>query len=176
MTKLTTLPPMPRTLKSALVLSSVFLVVLFLINQQLHTDAAPRGLFSLQLAATAEQTGLIVTSWGESGLFWARTSLWLDLGFIAVYLSTLLMLSRYLLSDRPGVREQQLGLWIKTLFMTAGLSDFTENVLLLNNLQTPDDTLSLTATVLSLLKFTCLLIGIAGLVVVRAARRRPLHS
>lgn len=176
MTKLPTLPPMSRTLKSGLILSLVFLILLLLINQKLHTEAAPRGMISLQMAATAEQAGFIIASWGEPGRFWARLLLWLDLSFVAVYLSTILMLHRYLLKDRPGVRERQVGAWIKALFVTAGLSDVVENVLLLNNLQTPTDAISHAATLFSLLKFTCLLMGAAGLVVVRASRRRPLNS
>ncbi|OEY66473.1 hypothetical protein BG841_08395 [Marinobacter sp. X15-166B] len=167
---------MPRTLKSGLVLSLVFFAVLVLINQTLHTDAAPRGLFSLQMAATAEHASLVIASWGESGLFWARLLLWLDLGFVAVYLSTLLILCRYLLLDRPGVRERQIGTFVKVLFATAGASQVVESLLLLSNLHSPSDAIALTATVLSLLKFTCLLVGAAGLVVVRAARRRPLNG
>ncbi len=176
MINLPVLSLMPRILRLGLIFSLVLLITLLAINQALQTEVAPRGMLSLQLAATAEHAHQIVTSWGEQGRFWANLSLWLDMVFVAVYVSTLLMLSHFLLQDRPGVREQKLGLWIKALFATAGLSDLIENVLLLNNLQTPTDVISLAATLLSMAKFTCLLIGAAGLIVVRAARRRPLNG
>ena len=58
--------------------------------------------------------------------------------------------------------------------MIAGLSDVIENIVLLNNFNPPTDALSLSAALLSLLKYTGLVLGVAGLVVIRAARRHPL--
>ena len=46
--------------------------------------------------------------------------------------------------------------------------------LLLNNFNPPTDLVSLAATVCALIKFTGLTLGLAGLVVIRAARRHPL--
>ncbi|MEC7433796.1 MAG: hypothetical protein VYC10_10805, partial [Pseudomonadota bacterium] len=67
--------------------------------------------------------------------------------------------------------------WVRTLFVIAGISDVAENIVLLNNFNPPSDSLSLTATILALVKFTGLILGMAGLVVIRASRRRPLtHS
>jgi len=54
------------------------------------------------------------------------------------------------------------------------LADIAENVLLLNNLETPTDAISIAAAISALTKFTALTIGIAGLVIIRAARRHPL--
>ena len=67
--------------------------------------------------------------------------------------------------------------WVRALFVIAGISDVAENIVLLNNFNPPSDSLSLTATILALVKFTGLILGMAGLVVIRASRRRPLtHS
>ena len=63
---------------------------------------------------------------------------------------------------------------MKSLFVFAGLCDISENVLLLISLEGPSDALSLWATVFALGKFTGLVLGVAGLVILRAARRHPL--
>ena len=64
--------------------------------------------------------------------------------------------------------------WVRALFVTAGLSDVAENILLLNNFSPPTDAMSLSATLCALVKFTALTLGMAGLVILRASRRRPL--
>ena len=107
----------------------------------------------------------------------ARLSLWLDFVFIVVYLAALLQLTRHFTRDRPGIRERMVARWVRALFVIAGISDVAENIVLLNNFNPPSDSLSLTATILALVKFTGLILGMAGLVVIRASRRRPLtHS
>lgn len=171
-----TLPPLPPSLKGGLLATLILFVALLAINQPLITAAAPKGIIDLQLASTAEHTEEILLSWGDGGLVWARTSLWLDLVFIAVYLGSLLTLTSYLLQDRPGIRERKLGHMVRALFVAAGLSDLIENALLLGNLADPSDSVSLYATICALIKFTTLLIGATGLIVIRAERRHPLNS
>lgn len=171
-----TLPPVPKSLKVGLAATLVIFMALLAINQALVTPVASKGIIDLQLASTAERTVEILTSWGEAGMAWARTALWLDLAFIAVYLSCLLTLTSYLMQDRPGIRERKLGHIVRALFVGAGLSDLIENALLLHNLSAPSDAVSLYATICALIKFTALLIGGVGLVVIRAERRHPLNS
>ncbi|WP_152208545.1 hypothetical protein [Marinobacter changyiensis] len=171
----TTLPPAPPALKWSALLSIVLFLALMAANQVLITAQAPQGLISFQLAATALQSLSIISSWGNSGQTWAVSVLWLDFILIATYVVALLMLVNYLMSDRPGVREQKLGRAIKALFLATGVSDLSENVLLLNNFSPPTDNISLAASVFALIKFTGLVVGTAGLVILRAARRRPLQ-
>ncbi|WP_111498085.1 MULTISPECIES: hypothetical protein [Marinobacter] len=168
-----TLPPVPPTLKRLIFATLGLLVILLLINLPLLTPQAPQGIISLQLAATAEQSAQIVQSWGENS-GWAMASLLLDIPFAVIYVLMLLALTRYLMSDRPGIRERQLGRWVRGLFVTAGACDLGENVCLLGNLSEPADAVSLTATLLAMAKFTALMLGVAGLVIVRASRRHPL--
>ncbi|MGC8120054.1 hypothetical protein [Marinobacter sp. VGCF2001] len=168
--------PMKLPMKLSLVTALALWLVLAALNQPLHTAAAPQGMVSLQLAGTADQTHAILRSWRDGNLGLARLSLWLDLAFIVVYLATLLQLTRHFTRDRPGVRERMVARWVRVLFVIAGLSDVAENIVLLNNFNPPSDTLSLTATILALLKFTGLILGMAGLVVIRASRRRPLST
>ena len=161
-------------LKAGLALSALLAIALLLINQLLHTPQAPQGIVNLQLAGNAAHTRDILQSWSPEQQTWARISLLLDFLLIAFYSATLFLLTRHLLKDRPGVRERTAGRWVIILFALAAVSDCVENLLLLNNLKEPDDLLSLIATFSALVKFTGLLLGSAGLVIIRAARRHPL--
>jgi hypothetical protein len=168
------LPALPKSLKAYLTATLVLLAALVMINQPLKTGAAHQGIVSYQLAGSAEQALAIVQSWGDEGLQWAKISLWVDFLFIPLYCLTLILLTRQCTLDRPGVRERTTARWIRTLFIAAGVADVTENVLLLNNLEAPTDAISIAATISALAKFTALTLGIAGLVIIRAARRHPL--
>lgn len=167
-------PALPKSLKACLIATVILLAALVLINQPLKTAAAHQGIVSYQLAGSAEQALVIVQSWGSEGLYWAKLSLWLDFLFIPVYCLTLILLTRHCTVDRPGVRERTAARWVRTLFIVAAMADVTENVLLLNNLEAPTDAISLAAAISALAKFTALTLGIAGLVIIRAARRHPL--
>lgn len=169
------LPRVPKSLIWALLATVLMSLVMLALNQPLLSAQAPQGMFSFQLAATGDHSLAILSSWGQSGIAWATAAIWLDFVFIPIYLGTLLILTGFMLSDRPGVRERKVGRWVKSLFLAAGLSDVGENVLLLNNLTNPTDNISLAATGLALIKFSGLVLGAAGLVIIRAARRRPLR-
>ncbi|MEQ5836593.1 hypothetical protein [Marinobacter sp. NFXS9] len=169
-----TLPPIPRPLKLLTISAMIMLALLVGINVPLVTGVAPQGIISLQFATTAEQTLNILNSWGSDSSHWAVASLTLDFPFVVIYVLALMALTDYLMSDRPGIRERQAGRWVRGLFVAAGASDLGENICLLTNLAEPDDVLSLSATVFAMIKFTALLMGAAGLVVIRAARRHPL--
>lgn len=167
----------PDSLRLTAVLSLLILVALIVINRFLLSDAAPRGMISFQLAATPEHAAAILESWSHSARVWARTSLYVDFVFIAVYLLFLLKLTGHWLLDRPGVREQQVGRWTRNLFCTAAATDVGENISLLMVLEQPrTDFWPMAATLLALVKFSCLMAGAGGLLVVRAARGQPLRT
>lgn len=170
------LPPLPRALKWGMILMPVLFLVLVGVNQPLKTGVAPQGIISFQLATSGEIALAIVESWGETGINWAWASLLLDFVFIPVYAITLLLLTTYLTQDRPGIRERKVARWLRTLFVAAGLSDVAENLLLMNNLDSPTDAISIAAAVFAMVKFAGLLIGAAGLIIIRAARRHPLSN
>lgn len=164
---------LPKRLNLSLAATAVLLLVLVVVNQPLQTGSAPQGIVSLQMAATADQSMAILRSWRQDGMLWAQISLWLDFLFVPAYLATLIFLTNHLMRDRPGVRERNVARWVKALFVTAGAGDLTENILLLNNMDPPTDMVSLSATLCALVKFTGLMLGCAGLVIIRAARRHP---
>lgn len=170
----TTIRSLPRKLKLGMILTGLMLVILLIINQPLQTGSAPQGIVSYQLAATADHSMAILRSWRGDAMVWAHLSLWLDFLFVPVYVLTLIMVTNQLMRDRPGVRERNVARWVRALFVAAGTSDIVENILLLSNLNPPTDSLSLSATICALIKFTGLMLGLAGLVIIRAARRHPL--
>ncbi|TGN38296.1 hypothetical protein [Marinobacter confluentis] len=164
----------PKALTLGLLVTLILFIALLLINEPLQTSAAPKGIISFQMAGTVDQASEILASWNGQGLSSARTSLWLDFAFAGAYVITLLLLTKHLSRDRPGVRERTVSRWVKGLFIGAGVSDIAENVFLLNNLDAPSDSMSLAAVLCALAKFTGLILGLAGLVILRAARRHPL--
>jgi len=167
-------PDFPKALTFGLLVSLTLFIALLLINEPLQTGAAPKGIVSFQMAGTLDHATTILASWDRDAVSAARTSLWLDFIFVAAYTLTLLLLTRHLSRDRPGVWERTVSRWVRNLFIAAGVADIAENVLLLNNLDLPSDSLSLAATLCALAKFTGLILGLAGLVILRAARRQPL--
>lgn len=164
----------PKKLKVGLVITALLLFALLMVNQPLQTASAPQGIVSYQMAGSADQAHAIVRSWRSEGVAWAKVSLWLDFLFIPAYVLTLMRLTRHFTRDRPGIRERAGARWVRALFVTAGVSDGAENILLLNNFNPPTDEISLSATLCALIKFTALTLGVAGLVIIRAARRHPL--
>lgn len=165
--------PIPTSIRWIGGLTAAVLVAQLGLNQPLQTSAAPQGMLNFQLATTSEGAGAIVASWGDT--LWAEISLWSGFLFAALYTTLLLLLTSHLLIDRPGIRERKTGHWVRGLFLAAGLAHVVEYAVLLANLDAPSDRLSLSATLLALANYTALLMGLAGLVVIRAARRRPLH-
>jgi hypothetical protein len=167
----------PKALTLSLLVSLILFIALLVINEPLQTSAAPKGIVSFQMAGTLDQASDILASWDSDAMSSARASLWLDFAFAAAYVVSLLLLTRHLSRDRPGVRERTVSRLVRGLFIAAGASDVVENILLLNNLDSPSDSLSMAATLFALAKFTGLILGLAGLVILRAARRHPLsHS
>lgn len=164
----------PKALILSLLTTLALFIALLLINEPLQTYAAPKGIVSLEMAGTLDRANEILASWNDSAVSWAKTSLWLDFVFAPAYVLTLLLLTRHLSRDRPGVRERTVSRWVRGLFIGAGTCDVAENIILLNNIESPGESMSLAATLFALAKFTGLLLGLAGLVILRAARRHPL--
>ncbi|HKK55637.1 hypothetical protein [Marinobacter sp.] len=165
----------PKALALGLLASLSLFIALLLINEPLQTSAAPKGIVSFQMAGTLDHASEILKSWDSSAVASARTSLWLDFAFAGAYVLTLLLLTIHLSRDRPGRRARAVSRWVRGLFIAAGAADVAENILLLNNLDSPNEATSLAAALCALAKFTGLILGLAGLVILRAARRHGLH-
>ncbi|MFL1407629.1 hypothetical protein ACJO2E_19960 [Marinobacter sp. M1N3S26] len=172
----TTRRPIPARIRWLGGVTAVVLVLQLGLNQPLQTPVSPQGMLNFQLATTGENAAAIIESWAGAGLGWARTSLWSGFVFAFLYSALLILFTNHLLVDRPGIRERKAGRWVRGLFVAAGMTHVAEYSLMLVNLDSPSDRLSLSATLLALINYTALLLGIAGLVVIRAARRHPIHT
>lgn len=171
----TTRTPIPANIRWLGGITAILLALQLGLNQPLQTPVSPQGMLNFQLATTGENAAAIAQSWADAGIGWARASLWSGFLFAMLYSTLLVLFTNHLLVDRPGVRERKTGRWVRGLFVTAGVTHIAEYSLMLVNLDAPSDRLSLSATLLALINYTALVVGIAGLVVIRAARRRPLH-
>ncbi|MFE8071285.1 hypothetical protein QQM79_09505 [Marinobacteraceae bacterium S3BR75-40.1] len=167
--------PWSGSLKVRGLVTIALLIALILINQPLVTPAAPQGMISLQMAETLARSQPILSEWQGQEL-WAQGLLAFEFVFILSYLSFLLGLDRHLLSERPGVREQKTGKVARRLFIVGAGADALENIGLLWMLSDPLAALPLTITLLALIKFSALALGLAGLVVLRFARGHPLNE
>lgn len=167
--------PIPAKIRWLGGFTAIVLALQLGLNQPLQTPVSPQGMLNFQLASTAENAAAIAQSWADAGMIWARASLWSGFLFAMLYSSLLVLFTNHLLVDRPGVRERKTGRWVRGLFVAAGMTHIAEYSLMLVNLDAPADRLSLSATLLALINYTALLVGLAGLVVIRAARRHPLH-
>ena len=167
----------PTSLKLNTAAALLLLVSLSAINQLLITDAAPRGIISFQLAATPERAIAIIRSWQASGVVWAQVSLYLNFVFAGAYLLFLVELTRHWQLDRPGVREQHVGRSARILFFISAVADAGENISLLFTLEQPNTAFwPMAAAMLALIKFSSLLAGLGGLIILRAARGQPLAT
>lgn len=157
-------------------LTGAALVLVMLINQYLATPEAPQIVTSYEIADDPEVAEAIHREWERQAGIWPQVSLWVDFAFIALYAVFLVKLANHFLYDRPGVREQKAGRLAKVLLVTGAAGDAAENVCLLMAIQQPESEFwpPITA-VTTMVKFTGLLLGAAALLVVRAARRHPLH-
>lgn len=162
----------PVALKLSLLTTLTLLTILLLINQPLQTDAAPRGIVSFQTAASEDGARAILASWDSQARFWAKASLWLDFAFASAYALTLVLLTNHFSPDRRLGRTYRLPLFVKGSVIGAGLCDATENILLLTSMNSPGDTVNLAATVFATAKFTGLILGLAGLVMLRFTGRQ----
>lgn len=171
----TTRTPIPAKIRWLGGITAILLALQLGLNHPLQTSVSPQGMLNFQLATTGENAAAIAQSWTGAGIGWARASLWSGFLFAMLYSTLLVLFTNHLLVDRPGVRERKTGRWVRGLFVAAGLTHIAEYSLLLVNLDAPSDRLSLSATLLALINYTALLVGIAGLVVIRAARRHPLY-
>ena len=170
--------PWPTNLKWLALACGAMLLISLMIHQYLVTpSAAPQGLISYELAGDSEAAAQVRARMAEGGFNWPQFSLYFDFPFIALYALFLLKLTRHLLKDRPGVREQQVGKVAKGMFVLGAGGDAAENVLLLSAIAHPDSTtLPMAAVFATLVKLTGLLMGAGFLLFVRAARRHPLHA
>jgi len=126
------------TLTVFVILTIVCFVVLESMARRLITAAAPMGIVSFELAATAEESREIVASWDEGTREIARQNLWWDYLFIPLYTTTLAILgimSAHWFTSRGLHGLSNLAILLAWGQWLAGLLDFAENSALLRALE-----------------------------------------
>ena len=157
-------------------LTGAALVVVMLINQYLAVPEAPQIVTSYEIADNPEMAEAIQDAWEREAGIWPQVSLWVDFVFIGLYAVFLVKLANHFLYDRPGIREKKAGRLAKVLLIMGAAGDAAENACLLMAIHQPEsDFWPPVTAITTMVKFTGLLVGAAALLVVRAARRHPLH-
>ena len=135
-------------------------VWLYQLDRVLHTDAAPQGIVSFELARTAAKSAAILDSWNAEAREAAMLLQGLDFLYLIVYpvWVSLLALS---LSERLGGTWERVGLWLATPVLLCAPFDAIENhALILQIMRGPSDTLAVRAWFCAGAKFALLFVGL----------------
>jgi hypothetical protein len=154
-----------RTRTFLLLLSGMLAVMipLSIVSQPLKTGAAPAGMVSFELAATAAKASEIIMSWDSTARLHAAFSLGLDYLFLVAYSTTIgfacVWAASVLGRRRPAL--ETLGLLVAWGQWGAGLFDATENTaLILLLFGSSSDSLAHIAFVAAILKFALTIVGL----------------
>jgi hypothetical protein len=135
-------------------------VWLYQLDRVLHTEAAPLGIVSFELAGTAARSGAILDSWDAQARESAMLLQGLDFLYLIVYpvWAALLSLS---LSERLGGAWQNTGRWVGTAVILCAPFDAIENhALILQIMRGPSDELAGRAWLCAGAKFALLFAGL----------------
>jgi len=157
-------------------LTAAVAAVLILAGRGLRGEAlgnplvAPNGIVSLELAGTAERAGEIIELWTAGGVVGAaRSSLWMDFGFIVLYTATLAMWVRWAMARKERAWWRAVGRVALVVVIAAAMADVAENVLLLRVLDGPAPLTTAWARRCALAKFG-LLAGAVSYVLASSSR------
>jgi hypothetical protein len=127
------LVPAPLVFAFFLILTLVLMVVLLLVDRQLQTAAAPKGIISFEFAGNVDRAGEIVQSWQGAPAPFAGFSLGIDYLYMVAYATTIgwacIWASRML--ETRGWPFATLGILLAWGQMVAAGLDALENVALL---------------------------------------------
>ena len=169
--------PWSQELRVLALMTGAALVVVMMVNEYLATPDAVQIVTSYEIAENPEKAERLHRQWERESSLWPRLSLWIDFVFIGLYAVFLVKLANHFLYDRPGIRERKAGRLAKLLLLAGALGDAAENGFLIMAIHQPESHLwPPLAAVATMVKFTGLLVGGAGLLVVRAARRHPMQA
>jgi len=94
----------------------------------------PKNIVQFEFAKTVENATTIITEWGVNGVELAKTSIYLDLVFIILYCSSIMLGCR--VSSQFSKKEFliKIGIFFSFLIWIAGVCDVIENVAMLKTL------------------------------------------
>ncbi|MFJ6095714.1 hypothetical protein [Williamsia muralis] len=103
----------------------------------MHATGGP-GIIPFELAGTEPRATQIITTWGPPGVSAARSSLWLDFGYMSTYGTFTLLLSEQARRRHHRPAHGALGYLIPAACLTAVAADAREGVALLHVLHNQD--------------------------------------
>lgn len=123
--------------KNILLVSGILTLILFFVlrvfDAPLHTEEAPGGIVSFELAKTIDKTELILLSWDSNAKISAGLSLGIDFLFLisySIFIATSCLLVAYKYKDiKPIIYK--IGITLAYLQFVAALFDAIENVALI---------------------------------------------
>ena len=164
-----------------LFLSLMLLSAMSLLDKNLKTAAAPRGIVSFELAGDLEQGNRILASWQMKGKIRAALSLGLDYLFLIVY-ALFISLACVLIGRRSAPKYRLWAYWGFILGwgqLLAALLDAIENFALIRViLDSPRDAWPIIARWCAIVKFSIVGAGLAYILigVIYAGLRRVIVS
>ena len=145
--------------------------ILMVVSNEITTDAAPNGIFSLEFAGTAEDAARIQAAWSPQQRTYAGFALGLDYLYMVLYATGLALLctkASVVARARPRNLLAAMAATAGYLAILAALLDATENAASLELLVSePTDAWATTVVVAASAKF--LLLGVVIVVLVVAA-------
>jgi hypothetical protein len=169
----------PQRLRRLQLLGVTFLfatltVWLFQLDRVLHTEAAPQGIVSFELARTAEKSAAILDSWSPQAREAVMLLQGLDYLYLVVYPVWLSLLGTSL-AERLGGAWQRIGLWVSTAVILCAPFDAIENhALIVQVMRGPTEELARRAWFCASVKFAFFFTAVAYIAaasVVALARR-----
>jgi hypothetical protein len=131
-------------------------VWLYQLDRALHTEAAPQGIVSFELARTGDKSRAILASWSPQAREAAMLLQGLDYLYLVVYPVWLSLLGLSL-SERLGGTWQKIGLWVSMAVLLCAPLDAIENhALIVQIMRGPSDDLAARAWLCATMKFTLL--------------------
>jgi hypothetical protein len=136
-------------------------VWLYQLDRVLHTEAAPQGIVSFELAGTAAKSAAILDSWPAPAREAAMLLQGLDFLYLVVYPVWVCLLALSL-SERLGGKWQKAGWWLGTAVIFCAPFDAIENhALIVQITGGPTDALAARAWFCAGAKFALLFTGLA---------------
>ncbi len=156
------IPPAFRrfALIAFVVVTLVIMAVFQVLDAPLRTPAAPNGIVSFELAATAERSQAIVDSWDAQARQSAAFGLGLDYLFMPAYALSI-ALATLLAGGKHGGVWRQVGNWLGWGQFVAAISDGLENFALWKILLGPvAEPWPAIAALAAILKFSLIALGL----------------
>src|SRR5688572_15041526 len=120
----------------------------------------PKNIVQFEFAKTVSTANEIISNWGTEGIALAKTSIYLDFVFIALYCSAIMLGSRVAALFSRKTMLIKIGLVLSYLIWVAGLCDVVENFAMLKTLEGVNQQTLSVAFYFAAIKFSIVLMAL----------------